>query len=263
LKKAGIDRVAAVQTDGLTVYGTIPTDQARALAESLQRVYQTSRSALKFGADEALWTGKMTVVALSDPREFAAYMLQLTGRRPAPGATSATNLVGNTPFIVIGPQAGLTRAEFNPTRAAAGLMASVVLNKRAGTGMGNGELPNWLTGGFAQGMMVRADGDPVALRAYTNDLRLSVLGDPNKPLKMATLADSWTGPGASGNATVSAAFVEYLMARTKPAEFQKFLAAFQEVDGKPAPTLRGALAALPMKMNSMETDWKVWAAQQR
>jgi hypothetical protein len=167
------------------------------------------------------------------------------------------------PFIVIGPQPGTTRAEFNPTKAAAGLMASVVLNKRAGTGMGNGELPNWLTGGFAQGMVVRADGDPNAFRAYSNDMRVSVLGDPNKPPKMAVLADAWTGAGASGNTTVSAAFVEYLMARTKPAEFQRFLVAFQEVDGRPTPSMKSVLAALPMKMNSMETDWKVWAAQQR
>lgn len=262
LSAAGVKKTTSVETDGIVMYGTVPPAQAKTLAETLQKVYQTSRASLKFGGDESIWPGKMTVVVLNDPKEFAEYYRKLNkGQPPAEGQSFAYSLQGDTPYLVIGPTTGADPREFDPTRAAAALMATAVLNRRAGTGMGNGTVPNWLAAGFAEGVLVRTDDNPQAVSSYRNAMRTNVLGVPGSttPFRTATLSDAFK----TGNPVMSAAFVEYLQARTTPAQFNRFLAAFQEKDGRPPPSLDAALKTLPFSRVSMETDWKVWAAQQR
>jgi hypothetical protein len=263
LKQAGVKQPAAVETDGILMYGSVPDAQAKALADNLQRVYQASRNALNFAADDALWPGKLTVVVLSDAQQFADYYQKVTGRLPADGQTSATSIQGDMPYLIIGPATGTTAATFDPSRAAATMMAAAVLNRRAGTGAGNGTLPVWLTGGFAEGMIARTSDDSNALSTYRNTMRTAVLGDPNGNARMAVLAESWSNRQTPANTARSAAFVEYLMDRMSPAQFNRFLGAFREVEGQPPPTLATALRTLPLSRVSIETDFKVWAAQQK
>ena len=263
LKQSGVKLPAAVETDGILMFGSVPDNQAKALADTLQRVYQASRNTLSFGADDALWPGKMTVVVLSDPQQFADFYQRVAGRPPAQGQTSASSIQGDMPYLIIGPSTDTVPGSFDPTRAATGMMAAAVLNRRAGTGVGNGTLPPWLTGGFAEGMIARTADDPNAVSTYRNTMRTAVLGDPNWNPRMAVLAESWNVPRTPASAARSAAFVEYLMERNSTAQFDRFLAAFRQVEGQPPPTLASALRTLPLSRVSMETDFKVWAAQQK
>jgi hypothetical protein len=263
LKKAGVGKVAATETSGMVLYATAPDDQTKALAASIDKVYQASRTALKVGEDEALWPGKLTVVVISDPNQFADYVQQTQGSKPEPGQTSAFNLAGDSPYLVIGPTADTDPKDFDPARAAARAMAAVVLNQKAGMGVGNGTLPAWLTEGFAEGMLARSDESPKAMTVYRNQLRSAALGHPRRDPQMAVLSDAWTGPRTRANNTISAAFNEYLMDRLRPSQYNRFLAAFRPVEGQPTPTTRSALRALPLSRVSMETDFKVWAGQQR
>jgi hypothetical protein len=255
LKQSGIRQPAAVETDGLRLVGSISNEQAEVLAASLQRIYQSSRAALNYRADDSLWTGKLTVVVVSDPQQFNAIYQRLAGEPPAAGQTSAFNTEGDIPYLIISPPPNLRPGDFDPSRTAAELMAAAVLNQRAGT---PGTLPAWLTVGFAEGMIARAAEDPRAMSVHRNAMRNAVLRE-----RTTVLADAWTGPRTPGNNLVSAAFIEYLMARTTPAQFDRFLAAFQQREGQPPPTLDAVLRTLPLSRVSMETDWKIWAAQQR
>lgn len=258
LTKAGLPTLAPVETDDLLVYAAVPDAKARPLADGVQKTYQLARTALKFEPAETLWPGKLSVIVITDPAQFTAFVRQVEQRRPEKGVFTSMDLRGDVPYVIDSVEVGerATDAEIRADAAAA--VASAVLSKKAGTGA---SLPDWLLGGFGRMIAARAEG-PAKLTTFHTKTKSAVLGTRSRPV-LVRAADVWGGQKGKDGDLVAASFVEFLVFGPEADKFPKILSALKPSDTQPMPTMAAALADLEWRPEVLDLAWKQWVSKQK
>lgn len=259
LTKAGLKKLATVQTADLLVVSSLPEAKAKGMADAAQRVFAFSRSALKLDAKDALWPGKLTVVVLGDPREYSSYIRIVTQARPDGKDWFSINTRGDTPTASVVLENGDKVKDADAQATVAGVVAAALLNKKAGTNSTTGPLPEWVQLGFGKLMVAKATGG-AALTDYRAKTK-ALVGLKAKTVVRA--ADVWGGVKFKDSDLAAASLVEYMLYGTDGDKFFQFVSAFKPSETAVTPTVDTALMAAEWKPDALEVGWKVWASKQK
>jgi hypothetical protein len=258
-KKAGLAKLAAAETADLIVYAAVTDAKVKPLAETLQKAYLEARKALKVEDKDKPWPGKLTVVVLTDSKQYANYVRLVEQRRPDKKETYAINLKGDLPYVIDAAELGEKPTDAELTADAAGLVAAAVLNRKFGTGGAAGTLPEWIQVGFGKAMAARA-GPPAKFADYKAKLKAAAVGTKGKP-SPARLADVWSGVKSKDSDLVNASYIEFMMNGPYAAKFNDFVSGFKVSEENPMPSWMTVFTTLEWKSEEIEVQWKLWLSK--
>jgi hypothetical protein len=258
LTMAGLGKLSQAETDDLLVYATVPEAKVKALGDGAQKSFRLACATLKFGPDEKLWPGKLSLVVLTDPQQFTTYVRLVEQRRPDKGVYYSMDLRSDVPAVIDSVDAGEKATDAEIRADAATIVAAALLAKKAGTGT---PLPEWLLLGFGRTIAVRSEGGP-KLSAYRTKVKAAVLGSKAQPIP-ARVSDVWNGQKGKDSDLVSASLAEYLAFGPEAEKFPKLLSALKPSDTQPMPTVATALTNLEWTSDALEIGWKQWVAKQK
>lgn len=259
LTKAGLKKVATVETANLIVVSSLTEAKAKGMADAAQKVFTFARTALKLEEKDAIAPGKLTVVVLGDPREYSSYIRIVTQARPDGKDWFSINTRGDTPTASIVLENGDKLKDAEAQATVSGIVAAALLNKKAGTNSTTGPLPEWVQLGFGKLMVAKAAGG-AAMTDYRTKSKALVTG---KAKTVVRAADVWGGVKFKDSDLAAASLVEYMMYGTEGDKFFQFVAAFKPDETTAAPTVASALAAAEWKPDALEVGWKIWASKQK
>jgi hypothetical protein len=251
MKKAEIAGAAVAEGKNLIVCAAVPEAKAKALAESLDKVYLLARKTLKYADADKPFTGKLTVYYLPD-RQYKQFVRTVTGDRP--GESFHFVLKGDEPYVAAGPD-----LPPNPTDADVAGEVGVGVATALFSAKSSTMYPDWVRAGFAKVTSLRAEG--VGTRRYTaykTQARTQVLGK-GKP---APLADVWDGRSKESE-VLALSLMEYLAYGPGAAKFESFLNGFKPTESVPTPTQTHAIEAAGWKEPQLDLAWKKWVSTGR
>ncbi|QEL19671.1 hypothetical protein [Limnoglobus roseus] len=259
LSKAGLKKVATVETANLLVISSLPEAKTKPLAEAAQKVFTFSRAALKLDEKEELWPGKLTVVVLADSREYTSYIRVATQQRPDGKDWFSINTRGETPTASVFVDLDGKPKDADVQATVSAIVAATLLNKKAGTNTTTGPLPEWAQIGFGKVMVARSVGG-AALSDYRSKSKALLTGKKAAPVR---IADVWGGVKTKDSDLAAASLVEYMLYGTEGDKFFAFVAGFKPTETVAMPTIDSALEAAGWKWDNLEVGWKVWASKQK
>ncbi len=220
--------------------------QLQDLGAALEKQAATARSALKLGAKDELWPGKLTVYLLADRRSFASFMRTIAKKRP----TDEAGVFGlnDPPFVAASPP----QQKYQPSLEgqAAEQVAAAMLAKKAG-----GTVPEWVSAGFGRATSWRANPGG----HYQDRLQVRKLS------KGHSAADVWSDKVSAADAPyLRASLVEYLAYGPGASHFLQFLEGFKPGDKRRMPTTMDAFKAVRADYATIVSRaWPAWAARGR
>lgn len=259
LSKAGLKKLATVETKSLLVLTSLPESRAKAIADAAQKTFAFAHKALKL--DDTLWPGKLTLVVLGESREFSAYVRVVTQKRPDANDWFTINVRGDVPTAAVVVEAGEKAKDAELGATVSTIVAASLLNKKAGTSPTTGSLPEWVQLGFGKLMVVKGTGGS-ALVDYRAKVKALVVGTKSKPSPVR-LADTWGGTKSKDADLVSMSVVEFMMYGVEGDKFPAFAAAFKLNENGTNPSVENAFEAVEWKMDAFEIGWKVWHSKQK
>lgn len=257
LKKVGATKFTTAETDDVFVIGTIPDGKAKPIAEQAQKALTYARTALKFDAKDALWSGKLTVYVFADGGTFASFARQVEQRRPDKQAWYGLNHRAEPPYVAVGPEPGEKQTDADVQADAAAVVGAAVLSRKAAATPSN-PLPEWLSIGFGRAAHARAAGG-TRLADYRKMTKAAVIGTKTKPA-LTRVQDVLDGVKGKDSEWVSASLAEYLAFGPEAGKFSTFLGGFKGSDNNQSPTVADAMAAAEWKPDWMDGAWKKWVA---
>lgn len=244
------------ESDDLLVYSSFSDERTKKLAASAQKTYSAGLKALKVGADEKLWPGKLTLIVLPESRQYKGFVLSALKRSPTNRESFTFELRSDEPFVLVGTALGEKPSDEEMIAEAAGFAAAAVLQKKAGTGAAG--LPDWFSRGFARSTHIHADGNAAKATAFHNKIKALYGKYRGNGFKPATV---WTNTIASTETdTVATSFVEYLAFGPEAEKFPRLIQAMKPTEESPNPTIATALATVEWDADAIEVGWKKWIA---
>src|SRR5262245_5511773 len=101
------------------------------MAAAMQKAFDVAAKAVK--ADDKLFPGKLTAYVFAEPRQYKGFALQSRKRPVGKGETYALELRADTPFVLVGAEPGEKPTDAQLAEESAGLVASAVLARHAGS----------------------------------------------------------------------------------------------------------------------------------
>jgi hypothetical protein len=259
LKTAGI-KAGAVETPEMIIFTTAPETRAKAIAATAQKTYDYTYKYLKFGDDDKLWPGKLTIYYLPERKDFTSFMRIIEQRKPDAKETLIAKVTGNEPYILLSQEAGIkiTDAEVGNTLGEA--IAKGMLDYKALVKPAVGGLPQWLSSGFARAMLLRADGNATKLTAHRAKVKTYFT---KAKLPTFKASDMWANTSMKDWDTLSTSLVEHLMATWDADKFKKFIRGLAPSDPNALPTIETILTIMDLTPDSLDANWKAWVAKQK
>lgn len=244
----GEEPTATEETAHFLIYApsSMTPRQLEDLGTALEKQAATARGALKIGAKEELWPGKLTVYLLADRRSFASFMRTIAKKRP----TDEAGIFGlnDAPFVAASPP----QRKYQPSleNQAAEQVASAMLAKKAG-----GVAPEWVVAGFGRATSWRAN--PAG--HYRDRVQV------RKLIRGHTAYDVWSDKISAEEAPyLRASLVEYLAYGPGAPHFLKFLEGFKPGEKRRMPMTMDALKAVRADYAQIVTRaWPAWAIRAR
>jgi hypothetical protein len=244
----GDEAPATEETARFLIYAPSSTSarQLEDLGAALEKQAAAARGALKIGAKDGLWPGKLTVYLMADRRSFASFMRTVAKKRP----TDEAGIFGldDMPFVAASPP----QQKYQPSLEgqAAEQVAAAMLAKKAGAAV-----PEWVVAGFGRATSWRAN--PGAHYQDRVQVRRLIRGH--------TAYDVWSDKITAAEAPyLRASLVEYLAYGPGAPQFPKFLEGFKPGDNQRMPTTMDALKAVRADYaEAVNRAWPAWAARSR
>jgi hypothetical protein len=251
MKRAGVDKPAAVETTGLLVYSSLTEGKTKPIADTAQKAFDAAKKALKFDDKDKPWAGRLTVYVLADRKEYASFVRLVESRKPEADETWAVQVRGAEPYAAVGAKTETALAG----EAAAGV-AVALLDQKAGASSATFTLPSWLHTGFGRAIAVRQN--PRALDDHR--AKVKALFAKNK-LGTFAAAQVWSTEKLKDADTYATSLVEYLVFGADEGKFAKFLGGYKPGENQPEPTTANALEAANWTPEALDTAWKTWVVK--
>ncbi len=251
LRKADVNKGVVVETEHLFVAGALTEARAKAVGESLEKVYKLARKVLQYEDKEEPWKGKLAVYVITESREFRQFMRIVALQRAEDPQFVTTR--GEEPMAVAFAEFGPKATDADYAAEAGVVVAAALLNAKAGTAA---KLPEWMKTGFGKAVAMRAEGTmSKRFMDYKAAARTAVLG--GKGMGPAVVGDVWGGTRKDGD-VLAASLMDYVAFGPGSANFGKFLGGFRPTENVPEPGVAQALEAAMWKEPALDAAWKAW-----
>jgi hypothetical protein len=248
----GAGEAARHETKHFLIYGPKALDRRlKDLGALLEKEYDLAAAALRYDADKTPWVGKLTVYLFAEREHFTAFRRRVEKRRPEVEEVSSYSTTDEALHVAVAPPQ--TRPGSPQETLAAELVASILLVRKLGQEV---ELPEWLVSGFSRATYYRAMPADKAVAAERR--RAALLSRKHGP------RDVWGRTLELDEAVLlRASLADFLAYGPGSARFAVFVDGFKPVENMPRKTTEQALEAAGLKVDAVETGWKVWVLSPR
>ncbi len=255
LKKAGIEKPTAVETNNYLVVGSMSEEKAKTLGEVLEKTTALARKTLKYEEKDTAWKGKLVVYLMPEIKEYQALMRRAMLGDPTDNTHA--DLRADPPFLADSVKVGGKPTDEDLYANTAARVAGELL-KAKGTGTQN--VPEWLRDGFGRATAMRAEGaTSKRYTAYRAQAKVAIYG--TKGGKVPALADVWGDAKITGGDVLATSFADYLAYGPGAAKFPMFIDGLKPSEGNATPTVPQGLEAAgwkPADLPMLEAAWRKW-----
>jgi hypothetical protein len=214
----------------------------------LEKSQSKAAEALKFDPKEPVWPVKLTVYLVTERDHYATFVRRVEKRRLEGAESGSFNVDSDEPHVIGSPP----RSKTDPgiEAQAAQQLAAALLQKKAGRKV---PLPGWLVLGFGR-----------ATYARVNPLDVGVRSERARALELVarqkrTAAQVWGGELDGGESSVLGfSLADYLAYGPGASKFPAMVEAFKPENNQPQKTIAQVFAALNIKGDKLDSDWKMW-----
>lgn len=251
MKKADVKGGRVVETENLIVASALPEARAKALGDSLQKVYKLAEKTLKFEVGENK-EAKVTVYAFPDLDAYRGFVRAVMKTRPEEDETASSDLKKNIPFVAVAPRRGDKNPSFETLAAAE--LARALLEKRGG----NARLSEWMKDGFARAVMMRYDPKNAATDRSAVRRLAPALG---KNSKANPVVDKAWSEATKDRDLIGASLMDFLTFGPGSAKLDTILSGLTPSDTVLKPTFTTALLGIEWKLEDLDRAWREWIAK--
>lgn len=254
--KLGNATMTTAETADLRIVSPYTVEKTEKLAADAQKAYSAAIKAASYEGKDDPIPGKLTIYAFTEAKVYKVFLLQALKKAPRGRSTEEHELNGDVPFVVLNAASSDKPSEASVSAQVARVAAATVLSYKAGM-TDEYSLPTWLTTGFAENAVLRAEGNAAKLAAFKSKAKALATKTRGAALSLKFVWGDGVTPSPEVE-LVTNSFVDYLIFGPGAEKFPTILTALKPADGNDEPSVAKAFAAADWKMEDAEVAWRKW-----